>query len=503
MASYASDTTELAGGSASPRYHGISGEVLHIAMVYLITGFVTFLAMGLLGLTMRLHHAGWLTLSPDWFYRIMTIHGAGMVAALLLAAMGGMIAVLNQTVRLSARWLLVAFQIYFMSLAFVLIAVLAGGFAGAWTALDPLPFHGLTWSVWAGVVMFVGFFCIAIGFLIYSLHLFFALRAKFGGVGNALGWPVLFGRKKSGAEGTPRPPELAAMVVAIVGILTGLSGIAVLVPLFADAAGVIAPINALYAKNFQMFFGHALANLSIYLGVGLVYATLPLLTNRPWASSRLVILAWNLVIILVIIPWSHHLYMDLAQPTPIQILGQVASYAIAPPLILVTILGVMTIVFRSGLRWTAPAILFVLGIWGWVFGGMGAVLDSTIAINNVTHNTMWVPAHFHTYYLLGVASFIWGYLFYLISDLGRLKADRFSAWAAWLYGVGAVGFVMMFYLAGAHSIPRRFDIRLPEWHIYAEIAVPFVVLLGLSILWLTIVMARGLKRAWRQTAAES
>ncbi len=481
-----------------------NGAVLRVSLVYLLTGFATFLTMGLLGLLMRLQQAGWLTLSVDWFYRIMTIHGAGMVTALLLATMGGMTAVLSQSVRLSARWLWIAYLIYFPSLGFVLLAVLVGRFAGGWTALDPLPYHGLTWSVWAGVTMYVAFFCVAAGFLVYCLHLFLALRASFGGVGRALGWPYLFSRGSSDPSiRVPQPSELAGMTVSIVGIATALAGAAVLIPLFASAAGLIGPVNALYAKNFQMFFGHALANLSIYLAVGLVYALLPLFTNRAWTTSRLIVLAWNLVIVLVVLPTSHHLYQDFAQPFALQILGQVASYAIVPPVLLITILGGLALIYRSGLRWAAPSILIALGLWGWVFGGMAAVLDSTIAINQVTHNTMWVPAHFHTYYLLGVASFTWAYLFYLIGDLSKLRAKSFSKIAAWLYGLGAVGFVLMFYFAGGHSIPRRFATYLPDWNIYAQIAVPFVVLLAFSLLWLSAEMVRGLKRAWRATMAES
>jgi cytochrome c oxidase subunit 1 len=208
------------------------------------------------------------------------------------------------------------------------------------------------------------------------------------------------------------------------------------------------------------------------------------------------------VILLVILPISHHLYEDFAQPLAMQILGQVASYAIVPVVLLVTILGGLAHVYRSGLRWTAPSILIVLGLWGWVFGGMGAVLDSTIAINQVTHNTMWVPAHFHTYYLLGVVTFVLSYLFYLIGDLSGLRQTRLSKTAAWLFGVGAVGFVLMFYFAGGHSIPRRYATRLPDGRIYPQVAVPFVVLLALSLLWLSVEMLRGLKRAWRQTRAE-
>lgn len=473
--------------------------VLRIALIYMLTGFVTFLAMGLLGLVMRLDHAGWYVLSRDWFYRIMTIHGTGMVAGMLQAAMGGMIAALSRSVKLRVRWLWAAYFIYSLSLGFLLYAVLIGRFAGGWTALDPLPFHGVTWDVWAGVMMYVAHFCVGIGFTIFCLHVFLTLRKAYGGVSGALAWRYLFSRGPAAPDlRVPSATELSAMAVSIVGMITGLVGTAVLVPLFAEAAGLISHVDKLYSKNFLMFFGHALANLTIYLSVGLVYALLPLYTKRGGHTSKLIVLAWNLTILLVITPTSHHLYQDFSQPLGLQILGQVASWSIVPEVLLITIIGSLSHIFRSGMRWTVPSILIVMGFWGWVFGGMAAAMDASIPLNNMLHNTLWVPGHFHTYYLLGVTTFVWAYLFYLIDDLGGIHEWATSKIAAWLYGIGGVGFVLMFFFSGADGVPRRYAIHLAGWEIYAEIAVPFVLLIALSLLWLIADMSRGLGRAWRR-----
>jgi cytochrome c oxidase subunit 1 len=486
----------------SSAYGHTDRAVLRVALIYLLTGFAIFLSMGLLGLVMRLDHAGWYVLSRDWFYRIMTIHGTGMVTGMLLAAMGGMCAALSRSVKLSARWLWAAYFIYSLSLPFLLYAVLIGRFAGAWTALDPLPFHGVTWDVWAGVMMYVAFFCVGVGFTIYCLHLFLTLRRAYGGISGALAWRYLFSRGPADPNlRVPNPVELSAMAVSIVGMLTGLVGMAVLLPLFAEAGGLISHINKLYTKNFEMFFGHALANLTIYLAVGLVYALLPVFTKRGGQTSKLLVLAWNLVIILVITPTSHHLYQDFSQPIGLQILGQVASWAVVPEVLLITIVGSLAHIYRSGMRWTVPSILIALGFWGWVFGGIAAVTDASIAANNLTHNTLWVPGHFHTYYLLGVTTFVWAYLFYLIDDLSGIHEWASTKIAAWLYGLGGVGFILMFFFAGAHSVPRRYAIHLANWHIYAEIAVPFVLLLAISLLWLIADMSRGLRRAWHQISS--
>jgi cytochrome c oxidase subunit II len=53
-------------------------ELTRLALLHMITGFVMFLAMGLLGLTLRLDQAGFWVLDRGVFYAIMTLHGAGM-----------------------------------------------------------------------------------------------------------------------------------------------------------------------------------------------------------------------------------------------------------------------------------------------------------------------------------------------------------------------------------------------------------------------------------------
>ncbi|MEB2333752.1 MAG: cbb3-type cytochrome c oxidase subunit I [Anaerolineaceae bacterium] len=484
-----------------PAYGSENRPILRIALVYMLTGFVIFLIMGILGLIMRLDHAGWWVISPNWFYRIMTLHGAGMVASLLMAALGGIIAILNRTVKLSARWLWSAYVVYSLSVPFLLYAVLIGGFSGGWTALDPLPYHGMTWSKSAGVMMYVTFLAVGVGFLIYCVHIFDAVRRKAGGVRRALAWEVIFSRKSNPQPYEPEVAELAAIATAIIGIVTVIGGVLVLAPLFAEAAGLVDHVNPLYSKNFIMLFGHSIANVTIYIAVALVYGLLPVYTKRGGHTTKFVALAWNFTIILVLTPPPHHLYQDFAQPLGLAIIGQVASWSIAPSVLLLTILGNLSYIYRSGMRWAVPSVMIALGFWGWVFGGIGGTIDSAIPANQLLHNTLWVPAHFHAYYLLGVTTFVWGYLFYLISDLSGVREKASTKIAAWLYGIAGAGFLLVFFFSGADSIPRRYAVHLPEWNLYAAIAVPFVLLTIFSLLWIIADMIRGLRGAWRNTGA--
>ncbi len=267
-------------------YTGTNGGVLRIALVYMTTGFAVFLLMGLLGLLMRLNHAGILPLPPDWFYRIMTLHGSGMVAANLLAAMGGFAAVLSRGVRLSPRLLWIVFVIYFLGAGFVIIATLLGGFGAGWTVLHPLPYESKGgWGLPAALAMYVGYLFVAVAFLLYCLNILYATATAYGGVRKALAWQYLFSSGRETSNPLPRPVDILGTVVAIDGVITVVAGAILLVPLFALAAGLVGAVNALFAKNFLFLFGHTLVNLNIYLSAGLVYATLPLYTGREWKTT--------------------------------------------------------------------------------------------------------------------------------------------------------------------------------------------------------------------------
>ena len=116
-----------------------------------------FGVMGLAGLAMRLSQAEVFTLSPSWFYRVMTLHGAGMLTGALLAMMGALWFVLRRTVPLDLGRMLFSYASILVGAVLVVVAVLLGGFAAGWTFLWPLPFDTAgAWRPWATDTFLVG-----------------------------------------------------------------------------------------------------------------------------------------------------------------------------------------------------------------------------------------------------------------------------------------------------------------------------------------------------------
>jgi cytochrome c oxidase subunit 1 len=148
------------------------------------------------------------------------------------------------------------------------------------------------------------------------------------------------------------------------------------------------------------------------------------------------------------------------------IIGQVVSWLSGLPVLFVTVFGTLTNVYRSGIKWDTAAGLVFLGVAGWAIGGVPAVVDATIAVNSIMHNTMWVPGHFHIYLLLGVMAMLLGFMTYNVKPRSPLGVAPIGFW---LYLVGGWVFVLSFLAAGSASVPRRFAVHMDAWLPYDRI----------------------------------
>jgi cytochrome c oxidase subunit I len=252
-------------------------------------------------------------------------------------------------------------------------------------------------------------------------------------------------------------------------------------------------LNALLVKNLTYFFGHVFINATIYMAVIAVYELLPRYSGRPWTVSRPFLWGWAATTIMVMIVYPHHLMMDYAMPRWMLVMGQIISYTSGLPVFVVTAYGALTYVYRSGIRWSMPAKLVMLSMFGWAAGIVPAIIDGTISVNRVMHNTMWVPGHFHFYLLLGVLPMVLAFMFYLIEDRTRTRSGS-GRFGFPLYVVGGLTFAFAF-LAGGHvSEPRRFAVHLPEWIPYDRAGSIGAILVIVAMLLFTVRIIAGLTR---------
>jgi len=431
--------------------HTYEQAVRRVTQAWVWTVPVLFLVLTLLGLAMRANQAGLINADPRDFYAFMTLHGVGMAGTAFVAGFAGVTYLLARYVRVNMA---IAWAMYAMTVLGVVglvAACLIGKFGPGWYVLYPLPFEARgVWPDWATGLAVVSLIVLGVAWLLGQVELFRALVARYG-VRNVLGWQYF--RKERADRVEIRPIILITAAGFLVpGILTTLDGAVLLMLYLFKWFSPALSFDALLLKNMVFLWGHTLVNITMYLGLAMVYEILPKYTGRPWKTNVIVAIAWNAVLLLVLFAFFHHLYMDFAQPVSLQYLGQVASYLSAVPATVVTVFGVIAQVYRSGLQWRFVPLCFFLGVLGWVIGGFAAVVDSTITVNSAFHNTLWVPAHFHTYFLVGYFLMLWGW-FYEFSGAAREKLAKAGLW---VLVAGAYGFLTMFYVGGAFGVPRRF-----------------------------------------------
>lgn len=467
-------------------------------MLWALIVLALFLVSTLLGLFLRLFQGNaFPATEPSWFYSALTLHGLGMVGTWFVGGMSGVSYLLSRYVRLRAAVSRFAMLGTVIGVILLILCTLLGRFGVGWYFLFPLPLYpNGVWMSWATGVFFAAIAMLAVSWLVWTLDILRSIARRYP-LSTALGWRVLSGERDADV-----PPLVLITTVSLVVIVGALVAGGIVLVLFLLQWSGRANVDALLMKNLTFLFGHCLVNITLYLGVAMLYEILPQYTGRPWRTSRLVAFAWNAVLLLVLFAYFHHLYMDFAQPRWVQIVGQAASYLLSLPAAAVTIFGALALIHRSGFRFTMASTLFVLGILGWALGGVAAVIDATVAVNLVFHNTLWVTAHFHTYYLMGVVLMILGYIDYLSRDLSSAEDNAPpNRWTVLLFLLGGYGFLAMFYYGGAMSVPRRFATYPPETSQGAGQALTAVVFGIVLVAGMSIYLSQTGMRCFRAMAA--
>ena len=460
-----------------------------VMRLYLHAGLGLTALMLLVGLVMRAAQAKWVPdLPPGAFYSLLTLHGAGMAVGLALCGMGGLWFLIRRYVDLSAPLAVLALIFTLLGVVGVLIATVFGHFAGLYTFLYPMPFDG-NWPNWATGLFLISMVLVNIGWMIWCFQMVGSVVRMHGGLLEAMGWDYVFHSKAFKAAGRqPPPPEaFPALMVGLDGLVAGMAATLLVISLLVRWVDPRVQIDPLWAKNLTYFWAHTYANLIIYMLAAMIYVGLPYVTRREYHTSTVLVIGWWTSMTLTLTNYFHHLYMDFVQPGFLQYVGELSSYLSALPVTAVTIFSALMLVWRSRTRWTLGAIFFYMGLVGWVVGGIGAEIDASVPFNVHLHNTLWVPAHFHTYMLGGCLLFVMGWIFLLLESRSQRSTSESLRWVISVLTFGGMTvFLMGFYWAGTLGVPRRYATEPAPGPIIAQIATvgAVVMLVGFILIFI-------------------
>lgn len=417
-------------------------------LLWEMTALVLFAALAGIGLILRVGQGGFAEVGSERFYSFMTLHGLGMSGAMFVSALAAIWYLLSKQIGSFPSGIKLVYGLVMVGVIGLVVATGIGKFAAGWYLLYPLPFVNAVWASWASGLAIVSLLVLGVAWLAFQLILLVGLGRAYG-FRNLLGWQYFH---KSGPRTEIPPIVLITTVSILAGVVAIVSGAIFLAFNLYDWRSGATAFDPLLMKNLVFLFGHTIVNITMYLGLAVVYYLLPKYSGRPWPTNKIIVVSWNAALIFVLLAYFHHLYMDFVQPEAFQFIGQIASYASAVPATVVTIFGAIGQVYRSGMRWQFVPLTFFLALMGWVIGGFAAVVDSTIAVNTAFHNTLWVPAHFHTYFLMGYLLILFGFIYWLC----RARAESLAKAALATMLIGGYGFLIAFYFAGALGVPRRY-----------------------------------------------
>src|SRR6266498_2920656 len=315
------------------------------------------------------------------------------------------------------------------------------------TAYAPLQAH---WTFYAGLALVVVSTWIAFANMALTLR----------------GW-----RREHQGE---RTPLLAHISVASYGmwVLASLSvAVLFLAFLLPWSLGLVARTDPLLDRTLFWFTGHPIVYAWLLPAYVSWYALIPRQVNGKVLSDSLARITFILFLLLSIPTGIHHQYTDPGISQGIKTVHLIMTFAVVLPSF-ATAFSVMAALEIGGrarggtgllgwikkLPWDDPSVTAqLLAMITFVFGGMTGLVNASYVMDQVVHNTTWLPGHFHMTVGSAVALTFMGIAYWLIPYLtGRGLWSRGLALASsWIYTIGVLVFARGMISAGLAGMPRR------------------------------------------------
>ncbi|HSK96630.1 MAG TPA: cbb3-type cytochrome c oxidase subunit I [Euzebyales bacterium] len=426
----------------------------NLALANAVAAVVLLAAGGLMALLIALQRQGIVPLSNDWWYRLVSAHGATMLLFWLLffevaALYWGSTMLLNARMR-APRVAWGVFGLMVAGVALVQWTTFTGRSTVMFTAYPPLEASPL---YYLGVLMF------AVGVLL-ACGLFFA---------NVIG----AGRERTYDGSLPLVVYglATAAIIAVYSLLTGAVAYGLV---FLRSLGVIETVDPAVYRMFFWGIGHGAQQVNLAAMVAVWYALIALTTGGRTISESLSRVAFLLLLAFIHLGAVHHLLVDPGLGTSHRLMN--TSYllylAVLASLIHAFCIpsaievaqrergfgrGLFTWLIRA--PWKEPgfsALVLSISFFGFVAGVTG-VLMSTMHLNMLIHNTLFVPGHFHATVVSGTTLAFMGIAYYLVPILSRrsLVGVGVARLQPYVFGGGVALLSLAMIRAGQLGVPRR------------------------------------------------
>ncbi len=286
----------------------------------------------------------------------------------------------------------------------------------------------------------------------------------------------------------------------------------VVVQLIPWSLGLTATVNVVLARTLFWFFGHPLVYFWLLPSYVMFYVMLPPLVGGKLYSDAAARLAFLLFVVFSAPVGLHHQFADPGISASYKWMHAFLTFMVALPSFMTAFTVAASL--ESGARarggrglfgwWRAlpyfdrDRYLFAYcfaGLALFVFGGITGIINASAGMNNLVHNTAWIPGHFHT--TLGgptFLSFIAMSLLLLTQLTGKpLRWPGLNILVPYLWLGGVLIFSVGLSVAGLIGAPRRANLGpsyadpssplfMPDWQIWDHIGALGGVIMGIAML---------------------
>ncbi len=384
------------------------------------------------------------------YYQGLTAHGVANVLTFTFAFANGFLPLMTARAlsrQLNLRLLWISFAVLLIGNILTIYAVTTHQASVLYTSYSPLKAH---WTYYIGLALVV------VSTWIATLNMWLTLKQ----------WRA--------AHESDRIPLLAFISITsyTMWFLASLP-IAVLFLgfLFPWSIGLTQLVDPLLNRTLFWFTGHAIVYAWLLPAYVSWYALIPRQVDGKVFSDSFARATFILFLVLSIPTGMHHQYTDPGIGQGYKAVHGVLTFAVVFPSF-ATAFAVIAALEMGGrarggtgvlgwirrLPWNDPSVTAqLLAMITFVFGGVTGLINASFTMNQVVHNTTWIPGHFHMTVGTAVALTFMGVAYWLVPYLtGRGLWSRGIALASsWVYTIGTLIFARGMISAGLEGMPRR------------------------------------------------
>ena len=237
------------------------------------------------------------------------------------------------------------------------------------------------------------------------------------------------------------------------------------------ALGLTHTIDPLLARTLFWWTGHPIVYFWLMPGYISIYALLPRQAGGKLISDPLARLAFLLLFVFSLPVGTHHQYTDPGISPIVKGIVTALTLSVAIPSLITAFTIALSLEYGGRRRggkglmgwWTAlpwkdaSVAAQVLALVSFIFGGAGGIINASWQLDNVVHNTLWIPAHFHLTVGTMTTLVFMGVSFWLLPHLTgrRLYRPKLALWSVWLWFLGLMIWGFAGHWAGMDGVPRR------------------------------------------------